>query len=550
MSRAAGLDAGRFALRLAQVAVRKGVIHLERYHRLPLEAGESPQEAATELLPPLRRRLAPLRAGLTGSDVMIRYLQVPPVEDWRLERLMEFEVRELEAKSSGGLATDFNILPVPKEMTDEDTLLLALAREDLVSDWLEALPGLPVRGFTPNAIALYNAYLALGDHAPGVTLLANLGASTLDLALVRGSELYFARSLSTPLEERDATLAKRLGVSQDRARLLIHKYLDIEGCAKNMASAEGEKVTRPLLPLYESLPTLLSGIVTLCRAQARLQDLKLDRVLLCGGAASAKGLSEFLASRMSIPVEVWNPIELLDDQALDDAQHGDLQTDGPAAVVPIGLALSAADPEMYAVELLPKAVRKSRDFRERGLFNVLAAFLALVYLIADYSVTSSRAGEMSGLASQLGRQVKKREAAQERFAELELEVAQAEQLSLDLQRRWGVARTAQEMLALVREQLPADLWVTSFEARLDRAADWDRADEQGVPVVQVRGSGSASSGQRVESLFGQFAERVTAMLPSGELARRVETRGAGRKFEWSLSLHLLAPPIADQEEAE
>ena len=67
---------------------------------------------------------------------MLRYLPVPAVEDWRLERLMEFEVRELESRSGSPLADSYNLLPVPHDLDDEDTMILALVREDLLGGFL------------------------------------------------------------------------------------------------------------------------------------------------------------------------------------------------------------------------------------------------------------------------------------------------------------------------------------------------------------------------------------------------------------------------------
>ena len=65
-----------------------------------------------------------------------------------------------------------------------------------------------------------------------------------------------------------------------RAEGLIQQHLDLCLAEGQRVSTDSDRVTRPLLPLYDSLPTLLSGIITLCKAQARLRELSLDRVTL------------------------------------------------------------------------------------------------------------------------------------------------------------------------------------------------------------------------------------------------------------------------------
>ena len=311
MSKGSGLDLGHSQVRVAQVKRSKAGVSLSRYHAFSPESGESPIENAAVSLGQIGKKLAGVQAGLTGSDLMLRYLPVPAVEDWRLERLMEFEVRELESRSGSPLADSYNLLPTPHDLDDEDTMLLALVREDLLGEWMGELSAVPIQGFTPNAIALYNTYLELGDHEPSVTLLAHLGEGTLDMALVRGTDLYFARSVTTSLEQRDATLASALGTNSSKARQLIHKHLDLKGGIGAPLESDAERVTRPVLPLYDQLPTLLGGMVTLCRAQARLSELHLDRVLLTGGGGCANGLAEFMTELPAVEHDLCDtPLEL------------------------------------------------------------------------------------------------------------------------------------------------------------------------------------------------------------------------------------------------
>ena len=124
MSRGLGLDLGRANVRFAALDSKKGVTTLTRYRSAELDPGESPHAVASEVFGPLKPRPSGVRVGVTGADIMLRYLPVPEVEDWRLERLMDFEVRELESRSGSGLATSYNLLPVPRELDDEDTMLL------------------------------------------------------------------------------------------------------------------------------------------------------------------------------------------------------------------------------------------------------------------------------------------------------------------------------------------------------------------------------------------------------------------------------------------
>ncbi|MCH2101573.1 MAG: pilus assembly protein PilM [Planctomycetes bacterium] len=537
MSRGLGLDLGRANVRFAALDSKKGVTTLTRYRSVELDSGESPQEVASEVFGPLKPRPSGVRVGATGADIMLRYLPVPEVEDWRLERLMDFEVRELESRSGSGLATSYNLLPVPRELDDEDTMLLGVIREDLLDGWVQDLSPVQVGGFTPNAVALYNAYLALGDHESSVTLLANVGAGTLDLALVRGTELYFARSVSTSLEKRDETLARSLGIDAKRAQGLIHQHLDLSIAEGQRVSTDADRVTRPLLSLYASMPPLLSGIITLCKAQARLRELSLDRVLLTGGGAKAKGLVQMLTARLRVPVSIWNPADMIDPSKLPEDEFEQLEQDGPASAIALGLALSAADGSLYALEILSSSARKARDFRERGVFAVVAGALAAAYLVLNYFQTSSAADDARLEAQRLGGLVRTSQASHGQATAMVEEIEQQAVLLQDLEMRYALQAASIETLAFLEQGLPSNLWVHGVSTELRDGKDWGM-EGKSVPILRVVGRGEDAS-VSARKAFNDFAESISSQLPSGEEAARPSTRQVGQQIEWILEMHLL-----------
>ena len=109
-------------------------------------------------------KLETSRVGVTGREVNLRYTRVPQVPDWQLKKLMRFEVEEIGGQSGSGVASDFNLLPPLPEIEGEDVVLLAMARESLLEAHLEGLKRLggTLDAFTPNAVALYNAWLRFG----------------------------------------------------------------------------------------------------------------------------------------------------------------------------------------------------------------------------------------------------------------------------------------------------------------------------------------------------------------------------------------------------
>jgi len=537
MATGSALDLGSHRVRFASAKAGKNEVELLRYMSGAPERGESSAEAAQSMFGSEVKRGSTLRVGLTGSDLMMRYLPVPRVEDWRLERLMEFEIREIEERSGSSLASSYNLLPVPQGLDDEETMLLGLVREDFLDDTMAQMPSMSVQAFSPNAIALYNAYLALGDHEPCTTLLASLGNGTLDLALVSGTELYFARSVSTVLAKRNQALATALGINESQAETLIHKHCDLGLALRTVQSTDVDRVTRPLLPMYESLPTLLSGVVTLCKAQARLSELNLDRVLLTGGAADTKGLVDFLADRMRVDVSRWNPSEMIEIEALSDEEAMQLEQDGCAATVAIGLALGAADSNLYALEILTSDAKKKRAFAERGIFHILMGVAAAAYIALSLIVMGGLADDAEAVSRAMRQTQQKNERNHQQALDLIEKIEERSVIFGDLRNRQAIGDSAYNFMNYLENNLPSSLWVESMSIQLDDGKDWGREGER-IPVLTVRGRAEEDV-RGATADFSKFHQQFAAVVPGGERAVKTSQSQYGKSPEWSIRAHLL-----------
>ena len=152
--------------------------------------------------------------GLTGRDMNLRYVRVPRVPDWQLRKLMRFEVEDVGGQSGQEVASDFNLLPELPEIDGEDVVVLAMAKESLLDEHAEGLAkaGGKIDSFSPNALALYNAWLRFGVIEGDTVMVANIGSENTDVIICRGPDLIFARNLSRGSKLFDPALAQRFGV--------------------------------------------------------------------------------------------------------------------------------------------------------------------------------------------------------------------------------------------------------------------------------------------------------------------------------------------------
>ena len=484
------------------------------------------------------------RVALTGRDVNVRYTRVPRVPDWQLRKLMRFEVEEVGGQSGAAVASDFNLLPSLPEIEDEDVVLLALARETLLEQHLEGLAvlGGQVEACAPAALGLYNAWLRFGVIEDENVLIANLGHENLDVILVRGPDLLFARNLTGGSKLFDEAIAERFGVPPERAEELKRELATLRPRA-SYATANHEKASRSLLAPAGQILSLLQSTVLFCRSQVKVSNLRIDRVYLAGGGAALDGLCEYLAAGLSVPVEPFDPFRVVDVSALGEGAAARLEDYKLESVVALGLATMGSDPEAYSVEILPAKLRARREFLGGTLFAIAAAVLALLFLGYQGWKTSSELGRVSDEVGSLEGQLKRAQSTDRKTRELvERNRELAERSSLLL----GVAGSGEQLARTLDHlglHMPEGFWVETL------VSDWRHDDELGIPRDAERPIVSLACRARegtesIASLLDRFVTTVREGLP--EAVFQYAPSASGEEF--TLDLTVFGPPSEDEPE--
>ena len=533
-----GVDIGTRSSKFLRGQYKGNTFHVEAFAYSEHAPGElAAAWGATEA--PFELGLS--RVGVTGRDVNLRYTRVPQVPDWQLKKLMRFEVEEIGGQSGSEVASDFNVLPPQAENEGEDVVLLAMARESVLATHLEGLGG--ARGkldaFSPNALALYNAWLRYGVIEDDTVLIANVGHENVDVILVRGADLLFARNLSGGAKLLDDAIAERFGVSAAKAEELKKKLVDLTPGVRP-ADAIAEKATRAASAPAGALLSLLQSTVMFCKSQVRLTSLRVDRVLLCGGGAELKGLTKFLSNGMNVPVDLFDPFRVVETGGLDATAAAELEARRLESVIALGLATMASDPEAYSVEILPAALRKRREFVGGTLWMIVAGVIAAGYLgWHGFSTQRKLAGVRTTVAGLEVRE-KRAKAIDKEARELIAENQRLAEQGFQLQSVAGANEQLARTLWAIGETIPSDFWLTHA------SSDWRFNDNLRVargserPLLHVEGrmrEGTTSPAQ----LFLQFGAGLSQRL-APHLAMVQSPSAQFDKF--TLDMTLLAPPAA------
>ena len=539
---ATGIDIGTSTVKLLAGEVKGNSFVVTSFFVAPNPGGTT--DSGWQALAPDKKPKT-CRLGMTGREVNVRYSRVPRVPDWQLRKLMMFEAAEVGGQSDAAVASDFNVLPEIPEIEGEDVVMLCMARESLLTRHMEGLASIggQLDAFTPNAVALYNAFLHYGVVMDDTVLVANIGRENIDVILMRGTDLLFARNMNGGSKLFDEAIAQRFQIDEARAeRFKIDEGTVAPGA--KYANPNQEKAGRAMMGPAGQLLSLLQSAVLFSKSQVKLSSLKLDRVFLCGGGAALEGLTTYLSGALSVPVELFDPFVVVDTTKLDPDRAADLEEHRLEAVIALGLATTASDPESYAIEILPAAVAKRREFLHGPAFLIALAVLAVAFLgVRTWKLKGEHAEKVTvadGLTTRLNQARRYDKNTQALLAESAELAAYADQLhSLA-----GSGEQIVRMMDTIERHLPQDFWLDSM------VSGWSTSETLRVespdlrPIIEIQGKtreGTDSPALLFEEFVGSMRDDLP---PPADIVHRM----AGTAAYFTLEMTSLRPPDEPTDE--
>jgi len=404
-----------------------------------------------------------------------------------------------------------------------------------------------IDAFTPNAIGLYNAWLHYGVLMEDTVLVANIGHENVDVIVCRGADLLFARNLTGGSKLFDDALVERFKVPPAKAEEIKHQMVSLAPGA-TFDDPLAEKASRALLGPAGQMLSLIQSTVLFCKSQIKLNNLRLDRVMICGGGAALEGLDDYLRAGLSVPVELFDPFQVVDTSALDAAAADLFEDHRLESVVALGLAHAGSDPDAYSIEVLPESVRKKRDFAQGTAFLIAAAVLAVVFLGFYAWKSHGRLDQISGAVSSLRSTVNRIRGVDQDTRGLLEENEDLHRHAEDLFATAGSGEQLYRILQAVDRYLPRDFWVEEVTSTygFDDDLGVTKADSR-IPIVRVKGRAREGT-ETPTAQFEEFSAGLHAALPAMKIKEQLGSTGS----TFTLTLTMLAPPApaGDAEEVQ
>jgi type IV pilus assembly protein PilM len=225
---------------------------------------------------------------------------------------------------------DYQILSEDAGNPQMDVLLVAV-KKDKILNYTNVLS---MAGKSPaivdiDALALQNCYEFNYEPAPSqVVALLNLGASVMNINIVKGTTPLFPRDVSVGGHQYTDSLQKELDLSFDDAESLK---------LGNKVGTVSEDAKTPILQQVTEIIVLeIQKTFDFFRASAAGEHI--EKIYLAGGSSKVPGLVEALRQEFSLPVEIFNPFQKIAPPAEGMGAELIEQNAGQMAVA-VGLAL-------------------------------------------------------------------------------------------------------------------------------------------------------------------------------------------------------------------
>ena len=234
-----GIDLGSETVKIVQVRTSGTAVSVTAALKIPRPEKHFLGPEAENLLPFVPEQLgaelkrAGLRragaVGVSGREFTLKYLATPPMPPEKLKLFLDMELGEKlgGASSPAGLKVtyDYRPLPVTGGARGDVVLMAGICKNEYLYAMNAALQanGVTARHITPACFGLVNTYLRTQKVNPAeVVVLLDVGHELLEIAILEGENLYFARSTPGGGKKLTAALDKLLRLGSARAAEFKH----------------------------------------------------------------------------------------------------------------------------------------------------------------------------------------------------------------------------------------------------------------------------------------------------------------------------------------
>jgi type IV pilus assembly protein PilM len=267
---------------------------------------------------------------VSGHSVIVKKISMQTVPENEVPDLLQTEAAQYIPFDMNDVNIDYQVLTEDANEPQMDVLLAAVKKDKILNYTnVLSLAGKIPEVVDIDAFALQNCYEYNYEPSPSSTVaLLNIGASVMNINIVKGSSPLFTRDVSVGGNQYTDSLQKELDLNFEDAESLKmgHKVGTVSQDAK----------TPILHQVTEIIVLEIQKTFDFFRATAAGQHI--EKIYLAGGSSAVPGLMEALRQEFSMPVEMLNPFQRI-QPSVSGADSDLIHSNAGQLAVAVGLAL-------------------------------------------------------------------------------------------------------------------------------------------------------------------------------------------------------------------
>ncbi|MGA3150687.1 MAG: type IV pilus assembly protein PilM [Candidatus Saccharimonadales bacterium] len=302
-----GLDIGTTALRVVELKGSGPVKTLQHYGQTALEgtlaisdAKVDRQKVALEIHNLVKKvgiTTSNVAVNLPSSRVFTAVVDLNKMPAAELAKTIRYQAQTFIPTPLAQSKIDWAVIgPSPKNASKMEILLSSVSN-DLIEprlDMLEAA-GLNVVAFEPDSMALARAMIPADATTPEMVL--DVGASSTDLVITLAGTPRLTRAIPIGSQAIIRSAVQSLGVEPAQAEQFVFKF----GLGKD--KLEGQ-VYNAIIGTIDSLVNEIEKSIAFF--QERYTNMRLDRIIVTGGASALPEFPLYIANKFGLNVEIGN----------------------------------------------------------------------------------------------------------------------------------------------------------------------------------------------------------------------------------------------------
>src|SRR4030065_1628449 len=319
--KAFGLDISDFSLKIAKLKKQGQFFSVASFKEVPLEIGivRKGEIRDQEKLAEIIKRAVKEAQGekLQTKDAVVslpeeksflRIIQMPHLSGEDLRSAVIFEAENYIPLPMSEVYFDYQVItPLYNHLDHLDVLIVAFPKK-IIDSYISCLKKANIRpvALEIESLSIARALIENGT-SPHPVFLIDFSLNKTTLIIFSGHSVKFTFSLPVSSQEFTEAVVRAMKIDLIKAENLKKKY-GLEGKSEKT----GEEVFNSLIPPLTDLSEQIKKYLDYYRTRPEHEHLppngtKEEVILICGGGAKLKGLSEFLSSQLKTAVKIGNP---------------------------------------------------------------------------------------------------------------------------------------------------------------------------------------------------------------------------------------------------